>query len=126
MEGVTAAATKLVFDDKVKFVIGPTAFFGPAATPVLEPNKIFHIAGYAICQPNEMDASTPYTFLPYNAIIGNTIACIKAMKKEYPKAKRIAVATPDDGAIPYLMPKTKKLFESNGLIMAGQPVAFPE
>jgi ABC-type branched-subunit amino acid transport system substrate-binding protein len=40
MDGVTAAANKLVFDKGIKFTLGPTAFFAAAAGPVCDPNKV--------------------------------------------------------------------------------------
>jgi ABC-type branched-subunit amino acid transport system substrate-binding protein len=43
MEGVRAAATRLAFDKKVKFVVGPNSFFTPGATPVFTPNKILSV-----------------------------------------------------------------------------------
>ena len=91
----------------------------------LNRTKILHVLAYSTCQPGEISANNPYAFLVFDATIGNTIAAIKAMKKEYPNVKKVAVATPDDGAIPYLMPKVKKVLESYGYTMVGDPVAFP-
>ena len=125
LDGNTAAATKLVFDHKVKFVIGPSAFFGPGSSPVFEPNKVLHVSCYITNQPGELDASTPYGFLGYNSTIGTTIVAIKAMKKEYPGVKKVSIVSPDDGAIPYLIPKVKNLLKKNGITTVGNVVAFP-
>ncbi len=125
LDGVTAAANKLVFDHKVKFVVGPQGFFVTAASPVFEQNKIIHVSGFNTCQPGELDASTPYGFLGFDGSIGATIATLKVIKKEYPKAKKIAFVTADDGAIPYLMPRVKKLLPQYGFAMAGDTIAFP-
>ena len=123
--GVTAAATKLVYDHKVKFVIGPSGFFGPASGPIFEQNKVLHISGYVTNQPGELDATTPYGFLSYNASIGLVLSSLQVAKNEYPKVKRLVVPSPDDGAIPYLMPIVKKLLVSHGFAMAGEPIPFP-
>ncbi|MFC1863648.1 ABC transporter substrate-binding protein [Thermodesulfobacteriota bacterium] len=125
LDGITAGATKLVYDHQVKFVVGPQGFFTTASSPVFEQNQVLHVSGYNTCQPGEMDKSTPYGFLGFNAAIGTSIGAFKVIKKEWPDAKRIAVVTADDGAIPYLMPKIKKLLELNGLTMAGDTVGFP-
>jgi branched-chain amino acid transport system substrate-binding protein len=125
LDGITAGANKLAYDHKVKFVVGPTGFFSTGSSPVFEPNKILHVSGYVSNQPGELDASTPYGFLGFNASIGTTIGAIKAMQKEYPKVKKIAIVTPDDGAIPYLIPKIKKIFESKGYTVVGEAVPFP-
>jgi branched-chain amino acid transport system substrate-binding protein len=125
LDGITAGATKLVYDDNVKFVVGPQGFFGTASAPVFEQNKVLHVSGYNTCQPGEMDKTTPYGFLGFNASIGTSICAFKAIKKEWPDAKKIAVVTADDGAIPYLMPRIKKLLKSNGLTMVGDTVGFP-
>ena len=119
MEGVRAAATKLAFVDRIKFVVGPNSFYTPGATPVFTPNKILSVSGFITAQPGELDQTTPYTFLPNNASIGNVMTAIRALKAEYPNAKKIAFMTPDDGAYPHLVPKVKKLFELNGLTMVG-------
>jgi hypothetical protein len=47
------------------------------------------------------------------------MVAIRALKTEYPNAKKIAFLTPDDGAFPHLVAKVKKLFEQNGLTLVG-------
>jgi branched-chain amino acid transport system substrate-binding protein len=125
LDGIAAGANKLVFDHKVKFVVGPTGFFSTASSPVFEQNGVLHVSGYVSNQPGELDASTPYGFLGFDASIGTSIAAWKATKKEYPNVKTFAVVTPDDGAIPYLIPKAKKLMATYGFTMIGDAVAFP-
>ena len=53
MDGVTAAATKLAYDHKVKFVIGPSAFFCVGSSPVFEEAKVLHVNAYYVAQPGE-------------------------------------------------------------------------
>ena len=125
LDGNTSAANKIVFDDKISFVVGPSGFFGTGSSPTFEQNKVLHVSGYNTSQPGEMDASTPYGFLGYNASLGHLIGALKAMKKEYPHVKKVIIATPDDGAVPYLMPQAKKMVEGQGLTVVGDVIAFP-
>jgi ABC-type branched-subunit amino acid transport system substrate-binding protein len=125
LDGVSAAATKLVYDHKVKFAVGPQGFFATASAPVFEEAKVIHVSGFNTCQPGELDASTPYGFLGFNGSIGATITTLKVIKKEYPKAKKILFVTADDGAIPYLMPRVKKLVAQYGFALAADTVPFP-
>jgi len=125
LDGIAAGANKLIYDHKVKFVVGPTGFFSTGSSPAFEQNNVLHVSGYSSDQPGEMDASTPYGFLGFDASIGTSISAWKAAKKEYPQVKTLAVVTPDDGAVPYLIPQIKKLMPSYGFTMVGDAVAFP-
>jgi branched-chain amino acid transport system substrate-binding protein len=125
MDGTAAGATKLAFDHKVKFVAGPMGFFAPASSPVFEQNKILHVSGFNVLQPGDMDASTPFGFLGFNAAMGSSMASMKVIKKEYPNTKKLGVLMADDGSIPYMLPKLKKMMADNGLSLAGDVVPFP-
>jgi branched-chain amino acid transport system substrate-binding protein len=124
MDGFSAAATRLAYDDKVKFVVGPSAFFGLATTPVFEQAKVLHVASWYTFQPGEMDANTPYAFLGMNGTLGILAGSIQAMKKEFPKVKKLVVTTADDGAPPYMMPKVKKILAANGMSVI-DTILFP-
>ena len=87
MDGYTAAATKLVLDDKVKFVVGPNYFFALASTPILEAVPLLHVSGWNTMQPGEMDANAPYAFLGYDNPLTCLTAGAKALRKEFPKVK---------------------------------------
>ena len=125
LDGVNGAATKLAYDHRVKFVIGPNAFFSAAASPVFEPNKILHISGYATNTPSEVDASTPFGFLGYNGSVGNAYAGIMFLKKNYPDVKKVVFVHPDDGAIPYIAPIVKTALEANGISIVGDTIKYP-
>jgi ABC-type branched-subunit amino acid transport system substrate-binding protein len=96
-----------------------------AASPVFEPNKVLHVSGACTTQPGELDSTTPYGFLGHNTSVGGCLIDVQALKREYPKAKKVAIVTPDDGAIPYLVPKLKKIFELNGYTVVGETVGYP-
>jgi branched-chain amino acid transport system substrate-binding protein len=125
LEGTTAGANRLVYDKKVKYVIGPSGFYCAAAGAVFESNKVLHVLGWSTCQPGEIDASTPYGFLGNVGSVGLTIAALKATKKEYPNVAKIALVTPDDGSMRYLLPAIKRSLSANGFTMVGDIVGYP-
>lgn len=124
MDGVGAAATRLAFDDKVKFVIGPDAFFSLGSSPIFEQNKVLHVSGYNSSQPGEMDGSTPYGFLGFNCTMGLLGGGVKVLKKEFPGVKKIVLTSADDGSIPYIIPLVKKALAAKGYTVL-DVVTFP-
>ena len=124
-DGVASAANRLVYDKGVKFIVGPTGFFDPPASPVTNPAKVMMVVGWHLCAPGEVDASTPYNFATSHGSITKDIAAVKSLRRDFPQAKKIALATPDDGAIPYLIPKVLDLMAENGFTLAGDVIPFP-
>jgi branched-chain amino acid transport system substrate-binding protein len=125
MDGVTAAANRIVYDKKVKFIIGPTAFFSAASGSVCDPNKILRVITWCVNTPGEVDANTPYAFLGGNGSVLTSVAATKYFHKAYPNVKKVAIVTPDDGAVPYVIPIAKKLLAQQGISVVGETVAFP-
>ncbi len=125
LEGVAAAANRLAYEKKVQFVVGPFGFFATASSPIFEQNKVLHVSTWSNCQPGEMDATTPYGFLGFHAVIGEFIGSMKAMKKLYPNVKKLVLLLPDDGAIPSLVPKIKALASQEGYTIVGDTIGYP-
>jgi branched-chain amino acid transport system substrate-binding protein len=125
LDGVTAAANRLVFDKGVKLVLGPAGFFSAASSPVTTPNKVLDIISFSSSQPGELDKTTPYTFQAYDGTAASFSAGVNYAKKRFPKIKKVAVVTPDDGSVPYLKPEYTRALESAGMTMVGELVAFP-
>jgi branched-chain amino acid transport system substrate-binding protein len=100
-------------------------FFAPASSPVFEQSKVIHVSGFNVLVPGDMDKSTPYGFLGFNAAMGSSMASMKVIKKEYPNTKKLGVLMADDGSIPYMLPKIKKMMADNGMTLAGEVVPFP-
>jgi ABC-type branched-subunit amino acid transport system substrate-binding protein len=123
-DGISAAAARLAYDHKVKFVAGPNAFFSSASSTVLEKNKVLHVSSFVTMQPGELDASTPYGFGTDTSLV-QCGAAIFSMKKEYPALKKVVIATPDDGAIPYVVPALKKMLALNGFTVVGDTIGYP-
>jgi branched-chain amino acid transport system substrate-binding protein len=124
MDGVTAAANKLIYDKKIRFLIGPTAFFAAAAGPVCDPNQGLRLITWCVNSPGELDESTPYSFLGGGGSVLNGTAAAKYLKKAYPNVQKVAVVMPDDGSIPYFEPILKQILKSAGLSMVGDIVAY--
>ncbi len=125
LDGVTAAANRLVFDKGAKLILGPAGFFSAASSPVTTPNNVLNIVSFSTGQPGEIDKTTPYTFQAYDGTAASFIAGVNYVKQHYPKVKKVAVITADDGSAPFLKPIFAKALESVGMSMAGEPVLFP-
>jgi ABC-type branched-subunit amino acid transport system substrate-binding protein len=125
MDGVTAAANRLVYDKGVKFIIGPSAFFAAGAAPVNNPAKVMYVLTWCCNTPGECDATTPYAFSISHATIPSAIAAMKFMKQAYPEVKNVALVTPDDGAIPFVIPAVRDLLATEGLNVVGDTIAYP-
>jgi ABC-type branched-subunit amino acid transport system substrate-binding protein len=124
-DGVAAAANRLVYDRGVSFVVGPTAFFSTASSPIFEQNKTLHVSGYITAAPGDMDASTPYGFLGHNCAIADAVAAVMAMKSEFPDANKVAIALPDEGTLDFVMPKHKKAIGLHGITVVGDTIGYP-
>jgi branched-chain amino acid transport system substrate-binding protein len=122
LDGNTAAATKLVLDDKIQLVVGPGAFFNAATTPIFEQNKVLHVANYNGLNPAEMNKDTPYAFLGLDPITQQS-GSLKALKQYYPDVKTICLAT-EDATYPSFEPHFKALVDRMGLTLSGDPVLF--
>ena len=125
-DGAVAGATKLVFDQKVKYVAGTIMpFIVAAVTTVTEPAGVIRSIGYNCGTPQEFSANTPYTFLSQNGTIGAIISGMGWLKKKFPETKTISVFIPDDGAIPYLEPHVRKYAKENGMEVKGDIIGWP-
>lgn len=121
MEGTTAAATKLVFERKVKFVTGPAGWFAPAASAVFNPNKVMYSVEWSTAQPGELGS---YGFIGGLGNPNTALIALTAAKKEFPNVKKIAMMTADDGSAPYLTAAVKRILPRFGYTMVGDVVAY--
>lgn len=122
LDGNTAAANKLVLDNKVQLVCGPGAFFNQATSPIFEQAKVLHVANYNGLAPGELSKDTPYGFLGLDPIAQQS-AALKALKQLYPNVKTVTMATEDATYPPFEQP-FKDLVTRTGLTLAGEPVLF--
>lgn len=115
-DGAVSAATKLVHDHGVKFLVGPVMpFMVVASGTVTEPAKVIRVSLYNCFMPAEYGPKTPYTFIANDTTVDFMTPNMQYLKEAYPKAKTIAVLTPDDGAPPYLKPIFTKKAKAEGL-----------
>lgn len=124
-DGVTAAANKLVYDEGIDLIIGPTAFFAPAAGAVCDPEQVLRMNTWVVHTPGEVDASTPYSFMAGNGSLLTTAAAAKYLKANYPDVETVCIVTPDDGAPPYVIPIATELLAAQGISVVGEPVIYP-
>jgi branched-chain amino acid transport system substrate-binding protein len=122
--GVAAAASRLVFDKEVKFVVGPSGFWSAASSVTFEENKILHVSSYVTGSPGELDASTPYGFVGHNCAFADAIAAEKALKKEFPDVEKVTICLPDDGNLSVTIPKHERVMVE-GLTIVGDIVSYP-
>ncbi len=126
-DGALAAANQLIFQDQVKYVIGPIAFEGAATTPLLEQNKIFHIFNSSTTSSQEMSSSSPYAFAGDDNTVDFANCLAMIIKKEFPNAKTGVVVYPDDGTPQYVAPKIYSLLQGMGYttLNNNQAVVYP-
>ncbi len=126
-DGALAAANQLIFQDQVKYAIGPIAFEGAATTALFEQNKILHIFNSTTTSPQEMSANSPYAFAGDSNTVdfGTVLAMIS--KKEFPNAKTVVVSYPDDGTPQYVAPKIYSILQGMGYtpLNNSQAVVYP-
>ncbi len=122
LDGNTAAATKLVLDEKLQFVVGPGAFFNLATTPIFEQNKVLHVANYNGLNPAEMNANTPYAFLGLDPITQHSTT-LKALREYYPDIKTVTLAS-EDATFDAFKPHLLAAADRAGVTLAGDPVLF--
>ena len=102
-DGTVAAATKLAYDHKVKFVMGCVVpYMVQASGTVLEPAKILRVLSYNCGIPEEYGPHTPYAFLGNDGTIEGMLSSLDYLKERYPKVKSVTFIMCDDGSIPYL------------------------
>ena len=119
MDGVAAAARKLIYDDNVEFIAGPTALWPFGSSPIFSKADVMDVVSYAGNAPGNMDASTPNTFLAGGGTLGSMEAAVAVLKKYYPNTKSAVVMRPDDGNTPYIEGAMKKVLANAGIHWAG-------
>ncbi len=126
-DGALAAANQLIFEDQVKYAIGPIAFEGAATTPLFEENKVLHIFNTTTTSHLEIGPDWPYAFTgDDNALDFSTVEFMIG-QKEFPNAKTCVMILPDDGTAPYLIPSVTPILESMGytILNNGEAILYP-
>jgi branched-chain amino acid transport system substrate-binding protein len=126
-DGALAGANQLIFQDQVKYVIGPIAFEGAATTPLFEQNKVLHIFNSTTTSRLEMGPDWPYAFTADDSALDFSTVEFKIGQKEFPNAKTCVMILPDDGTEPYLMPSVIPILQSMGytILNDGKAILYP-
>jgi branched-chain amino acid transport system substrate-binding protein len=117
-EGALAAASKLVSEDHVSFVVGPVIpFLITASGTVTEPAQVLRVALYGGHTPDEYGPNTPYTFIANDCTTDFTTPDLQYMKENFPEVKKVGVLSPDDGAPQIFEPMFVQKALTEGLVM---------
>jgi len=119
-DGAVDAATKLVYDHEVDFIVGTVMpFMVIAAGTVTEPAGVIRVAYYNCGTPDEYGANTPYTFVCNDTTLDYMTPNMQYMKEAYPDLTTISVLTPDDGAPAFFEPVFDQKAAAEGLEKVG-------
>jgi branched-chain amino acid transport system substrate-binding protein len=115
-EGAVVAATKLVHQDQVRFIIGqvqPDMII--AAASVTEPAKVLRSLSWGGGVPAIMNPNTPYTFRP--VLSGAEVIPVNYdyLVETYPNVKTVALLNPDNTAGQFFQKTSQKEAEKRGL-----------
>ena len=111
--GAVAAINKMI-QDGIKFVYAPQATFcNIALAPAAEEAKILRIKGLGVGK-EEVGPSFRYSFYA-SAQLYNVPICYDYLQKNYPKARRIAIISPDDPGAKTIRELTEKEIQKRGL-----------
>jgi branched-chain amino acid transport system substrate-binding protein len=91
LTGNAEAVVKLVMGDKVKFAVGPGAYFNAQTVSLFEEAKVLHVATRYDLDPAEMGPSTPYGFLGLDPI-AQASAALNALRALFPKVRTLIIA----------------------------------
>ncbi|MBN1461998.1 MAG: ABC transporter substrate-binding protein [Armatimonadetes bacterium] len=124
MEGVATATNRLVYDEQVKYFLGPTAFFSSGVTPIADPNKVLHVLGHCSGTPGEMGPDVPYGFLADGGIVAHFNAAFSFLTENYPDVKSIAVVIPAGAVSAPMEEGMATALATFGLTQAGDWVTY--
>lgn len=119
-DGALAAANQLIFQDQVKFSLGPIAFEAIGTTPLFEQNKVIHVFNYTSSDPKEIGPDTPYAFVGDTSAVDFARTLGQIAKKHFPSVKTIALVVPDDGTAGVLVPKEAAELEDMGFTVVNK------
>jgi len=115
-EAAKTAAEKLVYNDKVKFIVGATiTYVNMAAAAVTEPAKVIRLVNYTGLIPDELSPKVPYTFKVNPSVPESIGPTLDYLVKKFPNVKTIGMISPQDGNEPYLIPFCEKEAQKRGL-----------
>jgi branched-chain amino acid transport system substrate-binding protein len=124
VEGCATACNRLVYDEKVSFFLGPSAFFSVAASPIADPNKVLHVLVHCSGIPGEMGPDVPYGFLADGGILSHFDATAEFLDKNYPEVKSVAVIIPAGAVSDPMKEGLAQTLDARGMTQVGEWVEF--
>lgn len=124
-DGAVTATNKLVYDEKIKFLLGFSPILAPPVKDITESNKILRGLSYCVGEPGALGPDTPYTFLCKDSMIGDVTPTLSFFKEHYPEVKKFVVVETDDASVIYVLPKVQALAKSLGLSQVGDVITYP-
>lgn len=124
-DGASAAATKLIQDEGVRFVTGSgppplTAAIGAVA----EPAGVLYASIYNNGTKVEQNPDRKFTFIANPDSFAGQISAMTYLKQIHPEVKTIAYVLIDDGQIADNTPQVKASAEKLGLEIVGDIIGF--
>ena len=117
-DGTIAGATKLVEQDKVKFIIGGiTVFMHAAAAQVCEPAKVLRSVFNMTGLPEELSPDTPYLFRAMQCGGEKVPGLFDYLLESYPDVKTVACMGADEPGDRFFADIGKKEAQVHGLTM---------
>ena len=125
-EGAAGAANKLVYDDKVKFIIGGMMpFTNIAIGGVTEPAQVLHAAiGNCSGIPDEYGPKTPYTFVTMNGALEGIRTMLDYIKETHPRSKRLPSPNLMMAVFPLCSPRIVQIAKEHGMTVSGNVIGF--
>lgn len=112
--GAIDAVNKLVYDSKVKFIIGPLApMQSSAVAPITEKNLVLRVRPDASV-PGDLGSSVPHTFATASGLAAFPNV-YEYLVQAYPTVKTIAVSGQDNPQSAYAMDQIKRIADSHTL-----------
>lgn len=114
-EGAVAAANRLIYDENIDFLIGPTIpWLSMSMANISEEAKVIRFLAVGTGTPDEMSPSMHYTFTPFFPTTYFAPA-YDYLVEAYPNATKIAIVTPEEPGGIFGMDLSKELVQANGL-----------
>lgn len=123
-DGTNQAVTRLVYNDKVKFVIGPECLWSLGTNSITEPNNILRVKYGNSNMTGELDENTPYTFVAFGGGAEFSQACVNYLASAYPDVKTIVIVFPDDGSAINLTPVITQMLKNEGITVLGDTILY--
>lgn len=125
VDGAASAATDLILDRNVKFIVGTgVTFLIIPIQQVCEQYGVLYVAAGNNGHPDEMGPSHPLKFSGNNCCFSVQYAALQYIKKAHPEVKTLALIKTDDGTIQYNDIVIRKFAQQLGLTFVGDTVGI--